>query len=91
MRFDKPYLHPLSLPGGDGQAAAAPQQQHLTVHQQRFKAEGFASTVWDSSIVLVSPQGWLPGWWAAAAQRQCLRLRGGAGRTRMDGPVQSSG
>lgn len=45
VRFDQPYLHPFTLPGGE--------EVKLTLHQQRFKQEGFASTVWDSSIVLV--------------------------------------
>ncbi|KAG2441421.1 hypothetical protein HYH02_010009 [Chlamydomonas schloesseri] len=40
-RFQRPYVHPLA----DG--------RKLTVEQARFKgSEGFASTVWDSSIVV---------------------------------------
>ena len=40
-RFDEPYLHQLS-------GTAVP----LVLHQTPFDAEGFASTIWDSSIVL---------------------------------------
>ncbi len=36
VRFDRPYLHPMRLPGGE--------EIKLTVHQARFKEQGFAST-----------------------------------------------
>ncbi|PSC72502.1 lysine methyltransferase METTL21D [Micractinium conductrix] len=68
VRFDRPYLHQMSLPGGGA--------TQLTVHQSRFKEQGFASTVWDSSIVLAKlfekhPQRW--------AGRRCLDLSAGCG------------
>ncbi|KXZ53523.1 hypothetical protein GPECTOR_7g973 [Gonium pectorale] len=45
-RFQRPYVHPLRLPDGA--------EVKLTLEQARFRsgAEGFASTVWDSSIVV---------------------------------------
>lgn len=73
VRFERPYLHPLALPGGEGGAA---QQQQLTVHQQRFRAEGFASTVWDSSIVLAKYFERHAGRYAGA---RCLDLSAGCG------------
>ncbi|KAG2497595.1 hypothetical protein HYH03_004341 [Edaphochlamys debaryana] len=48
-RFQRPYVHPLCLPGGG--------ELKLTVGQARFASSGpegggsFASTVWDSAIV----------------------------------------
>lgn len=68
VRFDRPYLHPMRLPSGE--------EVKLTVHQARFKATGFASTVWDSSIVLAKffekhPQ--------RCAGRRCLDLSAGCG------------
>ena len=37
VRFDRPYIHPMALPGSETEAK-------LTVHQARFKEQGFAST-----------------------------------------------
>ena len=37
VRFDRPYLHPMRLPGQEGETK-------LTVHQARFTEQGFAST-----------------------------------------------
>lgn len=50
LRFRKPYKYPfdaLHLNPEDIQ-----QHAFLTIHQGKYQAEGFASTVWDSSIVL---------------------------------------
>ncbi|KAL4447760.1 hypothetical protein ABPG75_004979 [Micractinium tetrahymenae] len=68
VRFDRPYLHSMRLPSGD--------EVKLTVHQARFKATGFASTVWDSSIVLAKffekhPQ--------RCVGKRCLDLSAGCG------------
>lgn len=69
VRFDRPYTHELELPGGGACT--------LTVHQQRFSAErtGFASTVWDSSIV-VAKWAEKAGIWAG---RRVLDLSAGCG------------
>lgn len=42
-RFERPYAHPLGAAAGGGT---------LTLEQAPFGPEGFASTVWDSAIVL---------------------------------------
>ncbi len=44
LRFVKPYTHQLQLPDGSF--------KQLALRQAKFKALGFASTVWDSAIVL---------------------------------------
>lgn len=46
VRFDRPYLHPFQPPGAEAEVK-------LTIHQQRFKAEGFASTGGQGVDVLV--------------------------------------
>lgn len=53
VRFERPYSHPVSLPspGGDGPGGDGGSGT-LTIRQRRFKEQGFASTVWDSSILL---------------------------------------
>ena len=53
VRFDRPYLHPLRLPGQEGETK-------LTIHQARFKEQGFAST------------GERTGAWVAAASAHTL-------------------
>jgi predicted nicotinamide N-methyase len=63
VRFARPYLHPF----GDGS---------LTIHQQRFQAEGFASTVWDSSIVLAK---YFELHSARYKAKRCLDLSAGCG------------
>ncbi|KAL4419147.1 hypothetical protein ABPG77_002660 [Micractinium sp. CCAP 211/92] len=68
VRFDRPYLHPMRLPSGE--------EVKLTVHQARFKATGFASTVWDSSIVLAKYFEKHP---RRCAGRRCLDLSAGCG------------
>eukprot|EP00892_Ulva_mutabilis_P007914 jgi/Ulvmu1/5495/UM023_0031.1 len=47
LRFRKPYKYPL-----DAHLHQSNASQVVTIHQQSFKAEGFASTVWDSSILV---------------------------------------
>lgn len=37
VRFDRPYMHPFKPPG-------AGEEAKLTIHQARFKEQGFAST-----------------------------------------------
>lgn len=72
-RFDRPYCHTLG--------AGCPCQA-LTIHQARFRqgVEGFASTVWDSSIVLAKfierRHREEQGAWAGA---RCLDLSAGCG------------
>lgn len=68
VRFDRPYMHPMTLPGGE--------EVKLTVHQARFKEQGFASTVWDSSIVLAKL---FEKHAARFAGRRCLDLSAGCG------------
>jgi len=58
-RFDQPYkyaLEPATVAAGTGfcapGAAAQPCVDSLLIQQRRFGPEGFASTVWDSAIVL---------------------------------------
>lgn len=62
-RFQRPYIHTLTLPANSTAASnttsqppspkPAPTTAKLTIEQAGFKgAEGFASTVWDSSIVV---------------------------------------
>jgi predicted nicotinamide N-methyase len=63
VRFDRPYLHPFQ--GG-----------HLTIHQQRFRELGFASTVWDSSVVLAKH---LENCAQRYAGKRCLDLSAGCG------------
>ncbi|PRW45633.1 hypothetical protein C2E21_5777 [Chlorella sorokiniana] len=68
VRFDRPYSHGMRLPDGE--------EAKLTVHQARFREQGFASTVWDSSIVLAK----LFERQAAAVQgKRCLDLSAGCG------------
>ena len=69
-RFVRPYIHIIHAGnGGEGEA-------RLTVGQARFKAEGFASTVWDSSIVLAK---YFERWRHVYAGRRCLDLSAGCG------------
>ncbi|GLC42804.1 hypothetical protein PLESTB_001419600 [Pleodorina starrii] len=50
-RFQRPYVHSLTLPGTEKSKEGGVVK--LTVEQARFRgAQGFASTVWDSSIVV---------------------------------------
>ena len=50
--------------------------EQLTIHQARFKEQGFASTVWDSSIVLAK---YLEKNAARYAAARCLDLSAGCG------------
>jgi len=68
-RFDTPYCYPFE-PAGE-------EPSTLVLEQRRFSAEGFASTVWDSAIVLskfleLRGRGALTG-------KQCLELGSGCG------------
>lgn len=63
VRFDRPYMHPF-------------RGEQLTIHQARFKEQGFASTVWDSSIVLAK---YLEKNAARYAAARCLDLSAGCG------------
>ncbi|BDA45378.1 probable protein-lysine methyltransferase METTL21D [Coccomyxa sp. Obi] len=68
-RFQRPYIHRIRLPGADHEVT-------LTIKQARFTAEGFASTVWDSSIVMAK-------YFERCAERyrglRCLDLSAGCG------------
>ncbi|KAI8472236.1 MAG: putative methyltransferase-domain-containing protein [Monoraphidium minutum] len=90
-RFHRPYTHALALPppaaapgggngdggaGGAGGGAAIAPTCVLVIKQRKFGPEGFASTVWDSSIVLSK---WAERWPARVAGRRCLDLSAGCG------------
>lgn len=65
VRFDKPYIHNMVQPCTT-----------LTLKQSKFDAEGFASTVWDSSIVVAK---YIERWNNRWAGKQCLDLSAGCG------------
>ena len=70
VRFHRPYIHTITaLNGGDGSTM-------LTVGQAKFEAEGFASTVWDSCIVLAK---YFERWRRQYAGKRCLDLSAGCG------------
>ncbi len=69
-RFVRPYIHIIHA-GDEGEG-----ESRLTVGQARFKAEGFASTVWDSSIVLAK---YFERWRHVYAGRRCLDISAGCG------------
>ncbi|GBF88102.1 hypothetical protein Rsub_00814 [Raphidocelis subcapitata] len=89
-RFHRPYKHTLVLPAAaesrkQQQKAQAQQQPNeqgqagsctLVIKQSKFNAEGFASTVWDSSIVVAK---WCEHWADAVAGARCLDLSSGCG------------
>eukprot|EP00879_Flechtneria_rotunda_P033344 GHRR01036920.1.p1 GENE.GHRR01036920.1~~GHRR01036920.1.p1 ORF type:complete len:144 (+),score=45.34 GHRR01036920.1:247-678(+) len=66
-RFQRPYKYILMV---DGQSVT------LTIQQQKFLAEGFASTVWDSSIVVAK---YLEKWPVLVRGKRCLDLSAGCG------------
>lgn len=68
-RFQKPYLHRMADP-------ATGDELVLTIGQARFREEGFASTVWDSSIVMAK---FFERWAHRYAGKKCLDLSAGCG------------
>lgn len=69
-RFYRPYRHVL----GAGRCSSAPE---LELEQRPFGPEGFASTVWDSSIVLARMLEALPP--GSFAGKRCVELGAGCG------------
>lgn len=69
VRFYRPYKYPLQLPGSE-------EPSPLTIHQAPFSAEGFASTVWDSAIVLAKYFEKHP---EIVKGKRCLDLSAGCG------------
>lgn len=89
VRFHKPYLHEMTISQLAKQACSAAEDQiQICVEQAPFDAEGFASTVWDSSIVVSkmfekhersqSLEGMLPDMFCVR-NRRCLDLSSGCG------------
>lgn len=66
-RFDLPYKHSVNFNG---------RARVLDIQQARFKEEGFASTVWDSSIVLAKYFEKRPD---LVRGKRCLELGAGCG------------
>ncbi|GAQ88365.1 hypothetical protein KFL_004220040 [Klebsormidium nitens] len=67
-KYDLPYVHKFVSGGQEGS---------LTIQQKRFKETGFASTVWDSSIVLAK---YLERWQEALVRgKRCIELGAGCG------------
>jgi len=74
VRFHRPYVHAV---GG----------ARLTVGQASFQAEGFASTVWDSSIVLAK---YFERWSERYVGRRALDLSAGCGLIGADAALSPS-
>ncbi|GMH35959.1 hypothetical protein BSKO_03827 [Bryopsis sp. KO-2023] len=68
-RFTKPYMHKIQISGEDTQTV-------LRIQQAAFKEEGFASTIWDSSIVMSK---FFEKHASEFAQKRCLDLSAGCG------------
>ncbi|KAH7295965.1 hypothetical protein KP509_26G001400 [Ceratopteris richardii] len=66
-RFDCPYIHKMLLNG---------HEHTLSISQARFSTRGFASTVWDSSIVLSK---YLEKWPSLVKGKHCIELGAGCG------------
>eukprot|EP00271_Cylindrocystis_brebissonii_P000848 TRINITY_DN11030_c0_g3_i1.p1 TRINITY_DN11030_c0_g3~~TRINITY_DN11030_c0_g3_i1.p1 ORF type:complete len:299 (+),score=21.91 TRINITY_DN11030_c0_g3_i1:467-1363(+) len=66
-RFERPYTHEVAVGG---------RKCTLIIHQARFKEAGFASTVWDSSIVLAK---YLERWPHFVEGKRSLELGAGCG------------
>lgn len=65
VRFHRPYTHVMACP-----------DTKLVLKQSKFEAEGFASTVWDSSIVMAKYfERWSDRW----SGKRCLDLSAGCG------------
>ncbi|KAL0033614.1 hypothetical protein WJX79_007925 [Trebouxia sp. C0005] len=64
-RFHRPYIHFMTSPA-----------VKLTLQQSKFDAEGFASTIWDSSIVMSKYFERWDGRWVG---KKCLDLSAGCG------------
>ncbi|DBB00526.1 TPA: hypothetical protein ACH3X3_002225 [Trebouxia sp. C0006] len=65
IRFHRPYIHSMTSPA-----------VKLTLQQSKFDAEGFASTIWDSSIVMSK---YFERWGSRWAGKKCLDLSAGCG------------
>jgi hypothetical protein len=74
VRFHRPYVHAV---GG----------KRLTVGQASFRAEGFASTVWDSSIVLAK---YFERWSERYVGQRALDLSAGCGLIGADAALSPS-
>eukprot|EP00878_Enallax_costatus_P020815 GHUV01022015.1.p1 GENE.GHUV01022015.1~~GHUV01022015.1.p1 ORF type:complete len:122 (+),score=33.13 GHUV01022015.1:553-918(+) len=68
-RFHRPYKHTITLPTSHTSTT-------LSIKQQKFGPEGFASTVWDSSIVMAK---YIEKWPQQVAGKRCLDLSAGCG------------
>ncbi|KAK9830124.1 hypothetical protein WJX72_009898 [[Myrmecia] bisecta] len=68
-RFHRPYIHKMRSPGTDADI-------QLCISQAAFKQEGFASTVWDSSIVMAK---YFERWAGEFRGKRCLDLSAGCG------------
>eukprot|EP00250_Pteridium_aquilinum_P004633 c14845_g1_i2 orf=118-843(+) len=66
-RFDRPYIHKMLIDG---------HQHILHINQARFSTRGFASTVWDSAIVLSK---YFERWPSKVNGKQCIELGAGCG------------
>jgi predicted nicotinamide N-methyase len=67
-RFKKPYLHNIITAGGNPRT--------LVIHQAPFSTAGFASTVWDSAIVLAK---YMERWPEKVVGKRCIELVSGCG------------
>ncbi|KAK3273107.1 hypothetical protein CYMTET_18636 [Cymbomonas tetramitiformis] len=76
-RFEKPYQHVVK--GADGEV-------QLSIEQQPFSPEGFASTVWDSSIVMSK---YMERWRENFTGKRCLELGAGCGLVGECAPMHS--
>ncbi|KAI5083978.1 hypothetical protein GOP47_0000147 [Adiantum capillus-veneris] len=66
-RFDRPYIHKMVVDGC---------QHTLSIIQAPFSIRGFASTVWDSAIVLSK---YLERWPLLVNGKRCIELGAGCG------------
>lgn len=81
-RYHEPYAHDVSVGGGGGgggreEEEVPPRQVALRIEQRAFTTAGFASTVWDSAIVVAAylerHQAWYRG------RRGAVELGAGCG------------
>eukprot|EP00775_Hariotina_reticulata_P005949 gene5949-6188_t len=73
-RFHRPYKHSMAIMSANDSQTM--QHIQLSIQQKQFKAEGFASTVWDSSIVTAK---YIEKWPQLFAGKRCLDLSAGCG------------
>ncbi|MCO5580127.1 hypothetical protein L7F22_033994 [Adiantum nelumboides] len=66
-RFDRPYIHKMRVDGCE---------YTLSISQAPFSTRGFASTVWDSAIVLSK---YLEKWPILVKGKRCIELGSGCG------------